>query len=275
LDTVWPVNLSTRLIQLEYEAQSIVMHCASSFQRTGMLWSMGKDSTALLWMVKKLFPEGIPFPLFHIDTSFKIPEMIRFREQIRQEWNLPLKVFSNQTALSQGMNPGLGKQNCCKTLKTEPLLQLIAEERLQCLLIGIRRDEEGSRSKERYFSLRAPNGAWNYTDQETEVAGLWPVQVAPDSHFRVHPLLSWMERDIWDYIRAENIPFSSLYSSKENFRYRSLGCAPCTKPFASSALSLNEIITELSQTKFSERAGRAQDSEVSYGLEKLRQEGYM
>jgi sulfate adenylyltransferase subunit 2 len=240
-----------------------------------MLWSMGKDSTALLWMVKKIFPEGFPFPLFHIDTSFKIPEMIQFREQIRQEWNLPLKIFSNRTALEQGMNPNWGKQACCKALKTEPLLQLIAEEKLECLLIGIRRDEEGSRSKEKYFSLRTANGTWNYTNQNTEIAGLWPNQVGEGSHFRVHPLLSWTERDIWDYILAENIPFASLYLAKENFRYRSLGCAPCTKPFSSTASSAEVIVRELAQTKFSERAGRAQDSEVSYGLEKLRQEGYM
>lgn len=267
--------LSDRLQKLEYETQSIVLHCHDQFKNVGMLWSMGKDSTALLWMVRKLFKEKIPFPLFHIDTSYKIPEMIQFRNKLQQEWNLPLKIFSNYTALKSGMNNNQGKLACCKSLKTEPLLKLIREEKLDCLLIGIRRDEEGSRSKERFFSLRSPDGSWNHTDQGTEIFGIWPKPPIIGQHFRVHPLLSWTEKDVWAYTKEEGIPFSELYLTKSNRRYRSLGCAPCTGSVESQASSIDEIIDELAHTQVSERAGRAQDNEVSYGLEKLRKKGYM
>lgn len=267
--------LSPRLQKLEYETQSVVLHCHSHFKNMGMLWSMGKDSTALLWMIRKLFGSKIPFPLFHIDTSFKIPEMIQFREKLQKEWQLPLQVYQNKAALAAGMNNTQGKLKCCKTLKTEPLLKIIEEKKLDCLLIGIRRDEEGSRSKERFFSLRDSDGSWNHTQQQTEIFGIWPLAAPEKKHFRVHPILSWTERDIWDYTRAEKIPFSELYLSKNGQRYRSLGCAPCTGTIASTASHIDEIILELEKTKVSERAGRAQDNEVSYGLEKLRQKGYM
>ncbi len=267
--------LSPRLQKLEYETQSVILHCATHFKNMGMLWSMGKDSTALLWMVKKLFPVQIPFPLFHIDTSFKIPQMIEFREKMKNTWKLPLQVYANDSALKSGMNNSLGKLNCCKALKTEPLLKIINDKQIDCILIGIRRDEEGSRSKERFFSLRQPDGSWNHTEQETEIIGLWPQSAPAQKHFRVHPILSWTERDIWQYTRAENIPFSELYLSANGKRYRSLGCSPCTGSVASSARTIDEIITELETTQISERAGRAQDNEVSYGLEKLRQKGYM
>ncbi len=267
--------LKTRLQNLEYESQSLLLHCHLNFKKVGMLWSMGKDSTALLWMARKMFQGQIPFPLFHIDTSFKIPEMIQFREKLRQEWQLPLKVYSPTLALQAGMNSTRGKLNCCRALKTEPLLSLIEENDLDCLIIGIRRDEEGSRSKERFFSLRKPDGSWNYTEQETEIQGLWP-EIAPQrQHYRVHPLLSWTEKDIWHYTQQEQIPFSELYLSREGKRYRSLGCAPCTGQIQSSASNLDQILQELHHTQTSERAGRAQDTEVSYGLEKLRAEGYM
>lgn len=267
--------LTERLQRLEFEAQSVVLHCHTEFKNMGMLWSMGKDSTALLWMVRKLFKGRIPFPLFHIDTSYKIPEMIQFREKMQTEWQLPLQVYQNSEALSAGMNSNQGKLDCCKALKTTPLLNLIQHQKLDCLLIGIRRDEEGSRSKERFFSLRQPDGSWNYTEQETEIMGLWPEVTPLGGHYRVHPILSWTESDIWSYTKAENIPFSELYLSKGGRRYRSLGCAPCTGSVDSTASNLDEILQELKTTQVSERAGRAQDNEVSYGLEKLRKKGYM
>lgn len=183
------MNSQDRLKALEFETQSIVLHCQMKFQKMGMLWSMGKDSTSLLWMVKKLFNHHIPFPLFHIDTSYKIPEMISFREELKEKWKLPLIVSSNQEAISNEMNPSKGKLNCCKSLKAEPLMKLIQEHELDCLLVGIRRDEENSRSKERFFSLRKNDGTWDYQNQSIEVCGLWPEKVALTQHFRVHPLV--------------------------------------------------------------------------------------
>jgi sulfate adenylyltransferase subunit 2 len=239
-----------------------------------MLWSMGKDSTALLWMTRKLFGR-IPFPIYHIDTSFKIPEMIEFREELAAKWDVPLRVFRNAKEIENGMSPQAGRQNCCKQLKTIPLLDLISSEKLEALLIGIRRDEEGSRSKERYFSLRAASGQWDFQNQDTEVFGLWPTAVAAAHHYRAHPLLAWTEKDIWQYTAHEEIPFSSLYLSRNGKRYRSLGCAPCTGQVFSTADTLPKILEELQTTQTAEREGRAQDSETRYGLEKLRQQGYM
>ena len=267
--------LTPRLRSLEFETQLILLHTYLSFKNVGMLWSMGKDSTALLWMVRKLFKNDIPFPLFHVDTSFKIPEMISFRDQLKKDWNLPLHVVSPKVALKAGMNSSKGKSNCCRALKTLPLLQLISDNNLQSLIVGIRRDEEGSRSKERFFSLRNSDGSWDITNQEIEIQGLFPTEVAPSQHYRVHPLLSWTELDIWEYINLEKIPFSPLYLSKNGKRYRSLGCAPCTNSVSSDAANIEQIIAELKTTQISERSGRAQDQEALYALEKLRSKGYM
>jgi sulfate adenylyltransferase subunit 2 len=267
--------LPQRLRNLEHETQQILLHTFLNFKNTGMLWSMGKDSTALLWMVRKLFNNEVPFPLFHVDTSFKIPEMISFRDKLKKEWNLPLNVYIPEKALKDGMNSTHGKLECCKALKTTPLLKLISENNLNALIVGIRRDEEGSRSKERYFSLRKKDGTWDLANQDIEIQGLFPRTAPPDQHYRVHPLLSWTELDIWQYIRHENIPFSELYLSRKGKRYRSLGCAPCTGAIDSTALTIDEIVDELHLTKISERSGRAQDQETRYALEKLRSQGYM
>lgn len=267
--------LTQRLRSLEYETQLILLHTFMNFKNTAMLWSMGKDSTTLLWIARKMFENEIPFPLFHVDTSFKIPEMIVFRNQLKKNWNLPLHVVSADKALREGMNSSLGKLNCCRSLKTNPLLELISVHKLNALIVGIRRDEEGSRSKERYFSLRKQDGSWDLINQEIEIQGLFPNQVPYGQHYRVHPLLSWTELDIWEYMKLENIPFSELYLSKKGKRYRSLGCAPCTGSVPSQASNIDEIIFELKSTQTSERSGRAQDQETKYALEKLRAQGYM
>lgn len=267
--------LTERLRELEYETQSILLHTFLNFKNAGMLWSMGKDSTTLLWMARKLFENEIPFPLFHIDTKQKLPEMLKFRDTLKQQWNLPLKVVSNDSAINEGMNPSKGKMECCRSLKTTPLLKLISDNDLHALLIGIRRDEEGSRSKERHFSLRKKDGSWDLSRQEIEIHGLFPTAAPAGQHFRVHPLLSWTELDIWNYIKAEKIPFCELYIAQNGKRYRSLGCAPCTGSVESSAVTIDEIVNELSTTQISERSGRAQDQETTYALEKLRAQGYM
>ena len=259
--------MERRLQLLEYESMSILKHALDHFQASAMLWSMGKDSTALLWMLRKICGGIVPIPLFHIDTSFKIPEMIKFRERLRSEWNLPLHIYQNQSAIASGMNSSCGRQSCCGALKTQPLLNLIKEHRLEALLIGIRRDEEGSRSKEKIFSRRNLDGSWDYKNQEVEIEGLWPFSAQNGQHYR--------ELDIWNYIAQEKIPFCDLYLSKNGKRYRSLGCSPCTQPVESQAQSLEEIIEELKVTATTERSGRSQDTETAYGLEKLRRQGYM
>lgn len=261
-------------MDLEAKTIYILRESFQRFQKLGMLWSMGKDSTALLWMAKKAFGGEIPFPVFHIDTSYKMPEMIQFREELTQKWKIPLQVYQNKEALP-AMNPSNGRQTCCETLKTKPLKKLINENQLQGLIIGIRRDEEGSRSKERYFSPRSENLNWDIENQPPEFWNLFVTDLPEVSHYRVHPILHWREVDIWKYIAREKIPVNSLYFAKDQKRYRSLGCAPCTHAIASNADSIDSIISELEQTKLGEREGRSQDQETKYGLQKLRQKGYM
>lgn len=265
-----------RLTGLEQDSIYIIREAYKKIARLGMLWSIGKDSTVLLWLVRKAFFGKVPLPLVHIDTTYKIPEMIRYRDRLAGELNVKLIVGQNKAALEAGMNPELGRLTCCGALKSEALKQTIDEHRFGGLLLGIRRDEEGSRGKEKVFSPRNRESEWNIKDQPPEFWDMYQTDFEPDAHIRVHPLLSWTEMDIWRYIERENIPIIDLYfANAEGFRYRSLGCAPCTHPIRSNAQTVAEIINELAQTRTGERAGRAQDQEDSHAMEKLRVKGYM
>uniref|UniRef100_A0A7C5V572 Sulfate adenylyltransferase subunit 2 n=1 Tax=Caldicellulosiruptor owensensis TaxID=55205 RepID=A0A7C5V572_9FIRM len=263
------------LDRLEAESIYILREAYSKFSKIAMLWSIGKDSTVLLWLVKKAFFGHCPFPLIHIDTTYKIPEMIKYRDKLAKEYNLDLIVHINEEALKQGMGPEKGRLVCCKALKTEALQQVINKYKFEALILGIRRDEEGSRSKERFFSLRNEDQEWDYTNQPPEFWNQFNTDFPKGSHVRVHPLLNWTEIDIWMYIKRENIPVIDLYFAKNGKRYRSLGCAPCTFPVESNATTIDDIIEELKNTKINERAGRAQDQEDAYAMQKLRKEGYM
>jgi sulfate adenylyltransferase subunit 2 len=241
----------------------------------GLLWSIGKDSTVLLWLAKKAFLGHCPFPFIHVDTSYKIPEMIVYRDRVVAELGLDLIVHQNKQALAEGMGPNKGRLICCKALKTEALNDMTRTYGFEGLIVGVRRDEEGSRSKERIFSVRNTEDQWDYTNQAPELWGQFKTDFPKGHHIRVHPLLQWSELDIWRYIEAEEIPVIDLYFSKNGERYRSLGCAPCTGRIKSQANKVSEIITELEGTKISERAGRAQDQEDAYAMQKLRKDGYM
>jgi sulfate adenylyltransferase subunit 2 len=267
-----------------------------------MLWSIGKDSTVLLWLARKAFFGHVPFPLMHIDTAFKIPEMIDYRNNIALEWKLNLLIGQNKPAIEQKLTFPDGKVDrltCCKSLKSEALKHTLSGEwpryRLNHetgkfepdankdaytgVIVGVRADEEGSRSKERYFSPRDKQSDWNVDDQPPELWNQYKTDFAPGTHIRVHPLLDWTELNIWEYIEKENIPITSLYfDNGMGKRYRSLGCYPCTTPVDSTARNVKEIITELRSGKFAniaERSGRAQDKDDGGGLETLRREGYM
>jgi sulfate adenylyltransferase subunit 2 len=267
-----------------------------------MLWSMGKDSTVLLWLARKAFFGHIPFPLIHIDTHYKIPEMIRYRDQMVRELHLNMIVGSNLEALeAKNTFPdgALDRLSCCATLKTQALKQTLdgtgprfrfnhekgiyEREELPTpftgVIVGVRADEEGSRSKERVFSARDEQNEWNVANQAPEFWNQFKTEFAPGTTVRVHPLLDWTELDIWEYIRAENIPTVSLYYNQgDGKRYRSLGCYPCTFPVESDARNVDEIIEELSVGKFAtiaERSGRAQDKDDGGSLETLRRDGYM
>lgn len=263
------------LDKLEAQSIYILREAYKKFGRLGMLWSIGKDSTVLLWLARKAFYGYCPFPFIHVDTTYKIPEMIEYRDKIAKELNLNLIVHTNEEAIKNGMGPDKGRLVCCKALKTDALSEVINKYEFEGLILGIRRDEEGSRSKERVFSERSKDSNWDYTNQPPELWDQFKTDFPKGNHIRIHPILHWREIDIWEYIKRENIPIIDLYFSKNGKRYRSLGCAGCTGTINSNASNIDDIISELKECNTSERAGRAQDQEDSYAMQKLRKEGYM
>ena len=264
-----------RLSRLESESIYVIREARQRYARIGALWSMGKDSTSLLWLCRKAFLGRIPFPVIHLDTGHKIPEIYRFRDRLAQEWGLDLRVRRNEAALAQGMGPTTADTiTCCHALKTEALKLAIADLGLDAVLLGIRRDEHGIRAKERYFSPRNATALWAVGDQPPELWDLY-ASVEDASHARIHPLLHLTELDIWRYIGREHIPVNPLYLARDGWRYRSIGCQPCSVPIASTAATVDAIIAELEVATTSERAGRAQDKESAYTMQKLRSLGYM
>ena len=287
---------------LENKSVHILREAYSELGNLCMLWSIGKDSTVLLWLARKAFFGHVPIPLVHIDTHHKIPEMIEYRDRLAAEWNLDMIYGENTEALEKKEtypDGNVSHIDCCMRLKTEALTNTLngswpryrynhsrgvyekdsSREAYTGVIVGARADEEGSRSKERYFSPRDKNNDWDVGDQPPEFWNQYKTDWAPGTHVRVHPLLDWTELDVWEYIGRENIPVVPLYFDQgDGTRYRSLGCAPCTTPVQSTAKNVPEIIEELKTGKFAniaERSGRAQDQEGGGGLEELRRSGYM
>ncbi len=290
------------LAKLESRSIHIIREAYSQFNNLCMLWSIGKDSTVLLWLARKAFFGHVPIPLVHIDTNYKIPEMIEHRDRLAKEWQLDMIYGQNEEAIRRKLTYPEGNAThleCCRLLKTEALKHTLNgtwkryrfnhntaryeldnnTEPYSGVIVGVRADEEGSRSKERYFSPRDKNNDWDIGEQPPEFWDQYKTDFAPGTHVRIHPLLDWTELDIWEYIKKEKIPMVSLYfDQKDGTRYRSLGCAPCTKAVRSTAGNVDEIIEELKTGKFAniaERSGREQDKEDGGGLEELRKDGYM
>ncbi len=290
------------LEKLESISVYILREAYRDFKNLGMLWSIGKDSTVLLWLARKAFFGHVPFPLIHIDTTYKIPEMIEYRDRLAYEWNLKMIYGMNTESLEKKETFPDGnatRLDCCKKLKSEALRHTLSgewtryrfnhdtrsyekdsnKEAFTGVIVGVRADEEGSRSKERYFSPRDIENDWEVGDQPPEFWNQYKTDFAPGTHIRIHPLLDWTELNIWEYIKRENIPMISLYfDNGRGERFRSLGCFPCSSPVKSTANNVDEIIEELRSGKFSniaERSGREQDKEDGGTLENLRREGYM
>jgi sulfate adenylyltransferase subunit 2 len=290
------------LDQLENLSIYLLREAYANFKSLGMLWSIGKDSTVMLWLTRKAFFGHVPFPLIHIDTGYKIPEMIEYRDRLTREWKLTMIYGVNERALKEKHTFPDGKVDritCCRLLKTEALKGAIGgdgtryrfhheKERYELdthsepftgIIVGARSDEEGSRSKERYFSPRDRQSIWDIADQPPEFWNQFKTDFAPHTHVRIHPLLDWTELNVWEYIQREKIPVVSLYFNQgDGKRYRSLGCYPCTFPIESKSATVEEIIDELRSGKLkniAERSGRAQDKDDGGSLETLRREGYM
>jgi sulfate adenylyltransferase subunit 2 len=296
------VTAADHLDALEARSIYLLREARACFRDLAMLWSIGKDSTVMLWLARKAFVGQVPFPLVHIDTSFKIPEMITYRDRLVREWGLDLIWARNDDALAAKRSfpdGAVDRLTCCRLLKTDPLKRALAGEGdryrfdhtrdayvveqnprpFTGVIVGARADEEGSRSKERYFSPRGVDSGWDIGDQPPEFWNQYNTDLPPGTHVRVHPLLDWTETNIWEYIARESIPTVSLYYDQgSGQRYRSLGCGPCTQPVASDSTSPAEIVIELTRGRFArvaERAGRAQDKDDGGGLETLRRDGYM
>jgi sulfate adenylyltransferase subunit 2 len=290
------------LQQLEHTSVHILREAYASFRNLCMLWSIGKDSTVLLWLARKAFFGHVPFPLVHIDTGFKIPEMIAYRDRLAASWNLHLIYGQNVEVLERKQtfpDGATDRLTCCARLKTDALKRTLSGEgprfrfnratgtyerdpstdAFTGVIVGARADEEGSRSKERYFSPRDSESVWDVAEQPPEFWQQYNTEFAPNAHVRVHPLLDWTEVNIWEYIDRERIPVIDLYFDRgSGTRYRSLGCGPCSGPIESTASTVQEVLIELVSgklAKVAERAGRAQDAEDGGGLETLRRDGYM
>ncbi len=295
-------NRMDHLDELEAKSIYILRESYREFKNLVMLWSIGKDSTVMLWLARKAFFGHVPIPLLHIDTHYKIPEMIEYRDRLALEWDLNMIYGENAMALKNKLtfpDGNVDRLTCCKYLKSEALKRTLSgewprhkmnhktgkyeidsnEEAYTGVIVGVRADEEGSRSKERYFSPRDKQSDWEVSDQPPELWNQYKTDFAKGTHLRVHPLLDWTELNIWEYVKRESIPMISLYFDQgSGTRNRSLGCFPCTTPVESSAKNVDDIIDELKTGKFSniaERSGRAQDKDDGGSLETLRRDGYM
>jgi sulfate adenylyltransferase subunit 2 len=295
----------SHLKQLEAESIHIFREVVAECANPVLLYSIGKDSSVLLRLAQKaFFPGPIPFPLLHVDTSYKFKEMIEFRDRYIAEIGARLIVHTNRAALNEGANPfNWGTQRCCGGLKTAALLDGLREGAFDAAIGGARRDEERSRAKERVFSFRDTRGQWDPRNQRPELWNIFNTRIHPGESLRVFPLSNWTELDIWQYIYAENIPIVPLYyaklrpmlvrgesllSTEQPFvprlpveepqmvmcRMRSLGCSPCTGAIRSEADTLPKIIEELVTMRRSERQNRVIDHDQDGSMELKKQEGY-
>lgn len=259
----------------DLEAQSIYIlrEAVACVQPLCMLWSIGKDSTALVWLARKAFFGRVPFPLVQLDTEMELPEVYAFRDRIAREWNLDVRVelCPPESSVDQALPPAAR----AAARKTEGLKQLLHRDGYRGVLLGIRRDEQATRAKERVFSPRSFGGDWDVRHQPAEFWNHHTTDVPEGMHLRIHPLLHWTEVDIWRYHRRENIPYCSLYLAQDGKRYRSLGEKNITAPIESNAATLDAIIAELEATREPERAGRLMDHEQEDAFERLRVGGYM
>ncbi len=262
-----------QLHHLEQHSIYLIREAYARLKPLAMLWSLGKDSNTMLWLTRKAFQGRVPFPVILLDTGNEFAEVYAFRDRYVREWELD--YINAPCPPVEATDPALPPNARAAARKTLGLAQLIAERGFAGILLGIRRDEQAIRAKERAMSPRDAQGAWHVRDQPTELWGQYTSAAPPGGHVRVHPLLEWTELDIWRYVEREAIPVCELYFSRNGRRYRSLGEADITFPVDSSAATLAEIIVELETTKAEERAGRAMDHEREDAFERLRAAGYM
>ncbi len=265
--------MNPNLRKLENESIYILRQAFKSIPNIAMLWSLGKDSNVMVWLAFKAFLGKIPFPLVHVDTGKKFKQMYSFRDKFVKKWKVNL-IKGTCPPLSK-IDPSLPPAARSAARKTSGLKNILKKNKFKGIIAGIRRDEQGTRAKERIFSPRDEHGNWDTKNQPPEFWDQSNFNYPESVHIRIHPLLGWTELDIWQYIKNENIPVVDLYFSKNGKRYRSLGDKDITFPVESSAKTVDEIIKELQVSKISERSGRAMDHEDENVFERLRSSGYM
>lgn len=271
---------------LEAESMYIFREAFNKIDNIAMLWSFGKDSTVMIHLARKAFFGNIPFPLIHCDTELEMDEVYAYRDKYVKEWNI--KFISEVCPPIETTDPTLPNAARVAARKTGGLKSVISKHNFNAIISGIRRDEEGTRAKERFFSPRSNEGHWDVKDQPPEFWNQYMTDFPPETHVRVHPLLHWTELDVWEYIKREDIPMVPLYYARRYnefegrdfggklMRFRSLGERGITWPVESEADTIDKIIAELRTTKVSERSGRpmgADEDESSF--ERLRADGYM
>ncbi|MCZ8141745.1 MAG: sulfate adenylyltransferase subunit CysD [Acetobacteraceae bacterium] len=298
-------RLTPHLARLEAEAIGILREGAAAFRRPVLLYSIGKDSSVLLHLaLKAFFPGKPPFPLLHIDTTWKFKEMIRFRDGVAERLGLELLVHTNQEGLARGINPvSSGSALHTQVMKTEALRQALDKYGFDAAFGGARRDEEKSRAKERVFSFRGPGHIWDPRAQRPELWSLFNTRIHQGESMRIFPLSNWTEYDVWDYIAAEEIPVVPLYFAAPRpvvrragtwimldderlpleqgetpetrmVRFRTLGCYPLSGAVESTAATLADIISEMRAARSSEREGRLIDNDTDASMERKKREGY-
>ena len=297
--------MSEHLKQLEAESIYIFREAAAQFERPVLLYSIGKDSSVLLHLALKAFAPGkLPFPLLHVDTTWKFKEMIQFRDQTAERLGLELLVHTNQEGLDQGIGPfSHGSRVHTDVMKTQALRQALDKGQYDGIFGGARRDEEGSRAKERVFSFRNTHHQWDPKGQRPELWQLYNGRLQPGESMRIFPLSNWTELDVWLYVLQEKIPVVPIYFAKERpvvkrqgtwlmvddermplepgerpqnrmIRFRTLGCYPLTGGIDSNAQSVDELLEEMLQSRSSERQGRLIDQDQAGSMEKKKREGY-
>lgn len=297
--------MSRDLIELEAESIEIIREAIALAERPVMMYSIGKDSSVMLHLARKAFwPAPPPFPLLHVDTTWKFREMIAFRNRMVAESGVKIIVYTNHKRIAEGVNPFSYDSDRYTTLmKTEALKQALDEGAFDMILGGARRDEEKSRAKERIFSFRSAGHRWDPKMQRPELWNLYNSRIGPGESVRVFPLSNWTEPDIWHYIGAENIPIVPLYFAAPRpvvkrsgqwimvdddrmplnpgetpeirmVRFRTLGCYPLSAAIESTAVTIEEIIQETEAARTSERQGRLIDHDQPASMERKKQEGY-
>jgi sulfate adenylyltransferase subunit 2 len=305
MSTVTAAQLSPHLRRLEAESIAIIREVAASFRNPVMLYSIGKDSGVMLHLALKAFHPGkLPFPLLHVDTTWKFREMIAFRDWMAREKGLDLIVHINQEGVERGISPvASGSALHTQVMKTEGLKQALDKFGFDAAFGGARRDEEKSRAKERIFSFRGAGHSWDPRNQRPELWSLYNTRIRQEESIRVFPLSNWTEFDVWDYVLAERLPVVPLYFAKQRpvvkrsgtwimvdderyplnpgevpemrwVRFRTLGCYPLSGAVESRAGTLEEIIAEMRGARTSERQGRLIDTDEDASMEKKKREGY-